>query len=230
MRRNIFITGGTGYLGRHLIPRLVERGHRVRALVRRGSERKLPEGCELLKGNALDKHSFSHLIAPSDTFVHLVGVPHPSPSKAPEFRAIDLESIRAAVPAALEAGIEHFVYVSVAQPAPIMKAYLEVRAEGERLIRESGLSATILRPWYVVGPGHRWPYLLLPVYKVLERLPSTRETAVRLGLVTIEQMIQALVAAIETPAHEVKLVGVQQVRAAGKAASLDEGRGLVASL
>jgi uncharacterized protein YbjT (DUF2867 family) len=212
MRRNIFIAGGTGYVGRRLIPRLLERGHTVRALVREGSRSKLPDGCCGLIGNALDRNSFAHLVSPSDTFVQLIGVPNPSPTKAKEFRAIDLESIRASVPAAVEAGIEHFIYVSVAQPAPIMGAYIEVRAQGERLIRESGLRATILRPWYVLGPGHRWPYLLIPVYWLLERLPSSRETAMRLGLVTLEQMIHALVTAIETPANDLKIIGVQEIK------------------
>jgi uncharacterized protein YbjT (DUF2867 family) len=213
MRRDIFITGGTGYLGRHLIPRLLERGHTLRALVRDGSQSKLPGGCATLIGNPLDRSSFAHLVAPSDTFVQLVGVPRPSPAKAREFREIDLESIRASVPAASEAGIEHFVYLSVAQPAPIMNAYIEVRAEGERLIREAGLTATILRPWYVLGPGHRWPYLLFPMYWLLERLPLTRESARRLGLVTIEQMIDALVATVEAPpARGVRTVGVQEIK------------------
>jgi hypothetical protein len=39
------------------------------------------------------------------------------------------------------------------------------------------MNATILRPWYVLGPGHQWPYLLLPMYKLMELLPSTREGA-----------------------------------------------------
>ena len=51
---------------------------------------------------------------------------------------------------------------------PMMKAYIQVRSECEAMIRESGMNATILRPWYVLGPGHRWPYLLLPVYKIME--------------------------------------------------------------
>src|SRR6266404_21922 len=52
--RNVFITGGTGYVGRALVPRLLERGHEVRSLVRRGSETRLPRGCEPVIGNALD--------------------------------------------------------------------------------------------------------------------------------------------------------------------------------
>jgi uncharacterized protein YbjT (DUF2867 family) len=212
--RRIFITGGTGYLGREVIPQLLKRGHEVRALVREGSESKLHAGCVAVNGNALDKETFAAKIAPSETFVHLVGVPRPSPAKAKQFREIDLVSIRASVPAAVEAGIKHFVYLSVAQPAPIMKAYQEVRREGEHLIRESGLRATILRPWYVLGPGHRWPYLLLPVYKAMELFPSTRESAQRLGLVTLAQMTNALLNAIETDSDGLRIYHVQQIRQA----------------
>ena len=91
---NVFITGGTGYIGRHLIPELLGRGHTVRALVRNGSERKLPAGVEAVRGDALDGTTFAGQIAPSDTFVQLVGVAHPSPSKANEFRSIDLVSVQ----------------------------------------------------------------------------------------------------------------------------------------
>jgi uncharacterized protein YbjT (DUF2867 family) len=90
-------------------------------------------------------------------------------------------------------GVTQLVYVTVAQPAPIMRAYLAVRAAGERMIKEAGLTATVLRPWYVLGPGHRWAMILVPLYKIAELVPATRETAKRLGLVTIEQMLGALV-------------------------------------
>jgi uncharacterized protein YbjT (DUF2867 family) len=212
VQRKIFITGGTGYMGRRLIPELLKQGHEVRALVRAGSESKLPPGCTPFTGDPLDKTSFVQHIKPADTFVQLVGVPRPSPAKAKQFRAIDLVSVRASVDAALEVGIEHFVYVSVAHPAPLMKAYIEVRSAGEAMIRESGMSATILRPWYVLGPGHRWPYALLPIYWILERLPSTRDSARRLGLVTYQQMINALLSAIENPGERFKILDVPKIR------------------
>lgn len=211
-RRRVFITGGTGYLGRALVAELLKRGHEVRALVRRGSEGKLPEGCEAVSGDPLDGASFAGAVAPSDTFVQLVGVPRPSPAKARQFREIDLVSGRASVNAARDANVKHFVYVSVAQPAPVMKAYQEVRAEVESLLRESGMRATVLRPWYVLGPGHRWPYLLLPFYKLMERLPSKRETARRLGLVTHAQMVAALVRAVEEPAADFRVVTVPEIK------------------
>ena len=210
--KNVFIAGGTGYIGQVLIPLLVERGHEVRALVRPGSERKLPPGCGAVIGNALDGSSFSQRVRPSDTFVQLVGVPHPSPAKADQFQSIDLASVRASVSAATRGGVKHFVYVSVAQPAPVMKAYQAVRAEGEKIIRDSGLNATILRPWYVLGPGHRWAYALLPMYWLFEQVPGTRETARRLGLVTLDQMVGALTKAVESPGDGVRIYDVSSIK------------------
>jgi len=210
--QSMFITGGTGYMGSRLIPRLLDRGHQVRALVRPQSQDKLPAGCTPILGNALEAKSYSEEVGPATTFVQLVGVPHPSPAKAAEFRSIDLVAGREAVAAAVTAGVDHFVYVSVAQPAPMMKAYLSVRAECETMIRESGLNATILRPWYVLGPGHRWPNVLIPAYWLMEQLPSTREGARRLGLVTMEHMLQALTGAIENPCRGVRILGVPEIR------------------
>ena len=212
MSRPVFIAGGTGYMGRSLIPALVERGHSVYAVVRAGSERKLAPGCTAVPGDVLDGSTYSRAIPLDATFVQLVGVPHPSPSKAAQFRAIDLVSAQAAVAAAQAAGVRHFVYVSVAHPAPAMKAYIQVREECEESIGRSGMNATILRPWYVLGPGHRWPYLLVPGYWLCERLPATRDGALRLGLVTLKQMVHALVAAVEAPASGIRIVDVPAIR------------------
>ncbi|PYR68020.1 MAG: epimerase [Acidobacteria bacterium] len=199
MTRDVFVTGGTGYIGRRLIEALLARGHRVRALVRPESAGRVPAGAITVVGNALEASSFAAAVTPADTIVHLVGTPHPSPSKAAEFQRVDRPSILATVEAARRAGAAHLVYVSVAHPAPVMHAYIEARSAGERAIADAGLTATILRPWYVLGPGHRWPYLLIPFYAVARLIPSKRESARRLGLVTLPQMVNALVRAVENP-------------------------------
>jgi len=211
-------------MGSSLIPALLQRGHRVRGLVRSASKGNLPSGCEVVSGDALDANTYKHLIRPSDTFIHLVGVAHPSPAKAAEFRSIDLVSAREAINAAADLGIAHFIYLSVAHPAPMMKAYIAVRTECEDLIQRRGLNATILRPWYVLGPGHKWPYALLPVYKVMEALPFTRAGAQRLGLVTLEQMIMALVAAVESPVQGLRIVGVPEIRTAQSSLAREQAR------
>jgi len=209
----VLITGGAGYLGRALIPALLARGHRVRALVRPGSEKKLPAGAEPVLGDPMRADHVARGLAGVDTVVHLVGVPKPSPAKARQFRAIDLVSIQASVIAAVKTQPRpHLVYLSVGQPAPVMKAYVSVRQAGEALIASAGLDATCLRPWYVLGPGHRWPILLLPVYALLKLFPATREGVERLGFVTLGQMLAALVQAVEQPAQGIRIMDVPAIK------------------
>ena len=209
---SICITGGTGYIGSRLIPLLLERGHDVRAVVRAGSEKKLPANASAIVADPLIENSYTESIRGCDTFVHLIGVPHPSPAKAAQFRAIDLPSIRVAARAAREAGVRHFIYLSVAQPAPMMQEFIAVRAQGEALVREGGMKATFVRPWYVLGPGHWWPYAILPFYWVAKLLPSTREGARRLDLISISQMLRALVWAVDHPPDGVCILDVPKIR------------------
>lgn len=196
---DILVTGGTGYIGQHLIPLLISRGHHVRVLARASSLNRVPAGATAVVGDALDADSVAAALRSDDSVIHLVGTPHPSPTKADQFDRIDLMSIRCTVAAAKRVGISHLVYVSVAQPAPVMAHYLWVRSLGETMIREAGLTASIVRPWYVLGPGHWWPKAVQPLYKLAEMIPATRATAERLGLVTIEQFVTAMVREVENP-------------------------------
>jgi uncharacterized protein YbjT (DUF2867 family) len=208
---SVFITGGTGYMGSRLVAMLVQRGHTVRALIRPTSAQKLPAGAQPVVGDALSS-DYIQQVPPCDTFIHLIGVSHPSPAKAGEFRSVDLVALRHAVNAAVAAKVRHFVYLSVAHPAPVMKSYIEVRQECETIIRESGLNSTILRPWYVLGPGHRWPYALLPIYWLAALVPATRESSQRLGLVTLNQMLNTLVFSAENPVNGIRVLEVPQIR------------------
>lgn len=197
--RDVLVTGGTGYVGRPLTAALVARGHRVRVLCRAASRDRVAAGARPMEGDALSPTAIAAAATDDGTLVHLVGTPHPSPAKAAEFERVDLASIRASVAAARAAGVAHLVYLSVAQPAPVMRAYVDARRRGEEAIAHGGITATIVRPWYVLGPGHRWPTVLVPIVKVLEWLPATREAARRLGFVTLAQMVAALVRAVEHP-------------------------------
>ncbi len=208
----ICITGGTGYIGSRLIPLLAGRGHQLRAVVRPGSENKLPAGVSPIVADPLTANSYTESLHGCDTFIHLIGVPHPSPAKAAQFRAIDLPSVQVAVKAARDAGIRHFIYLSVAQPGPMMHDFIAVRAEGEALLRTSRMKATFVRPWYVLGPGHWWPYAILPFYWIAELLPATRESARRLGLISISQMLRALVWAVDNPPDAVRILDVPKIR------------------
>jgi len=147
----VFVTGGTGYLGRALVPELLRRGHDLRLLVRPTAVVTVPPGAEMVVGDALRAETFAGTIPPADTVVHLVGTPKPSPAKAAQFRAVDLTSVEAAV---------------------------------------------------------------APMYAVLSMIPSTRDGAARLGLVTRRQIVSALVRSVERPPEGLRIVDVPEIRAA----------------
>lgn len=214
MGREVLISGITGFMGRAVAPVLVERGHRVTGLVRRGSEGRVPAGCGVASCDPFQSGSLAPLVPEGATYIHLIGARHPAPWKKDEFRAIDLGSARAAITAAATARAGHFIYLSVAQPAPLMKSYIRVRQEGEAALRDSGLRATVLRPWYVLGPGRQWPVVLIPFYKLCERIPATRDGAIRLGLVTLAEMVAALVNAVENPPEGVRVLNPADIRRA----------------
>ncbi len=201
-------------MGSRLAARLTSHGHQVSGIARETSAGKLPPCCKPIIANVLDAETWKRHVRPDHTIVHLVGTPHPSPAKAREFVEIDLRSVKEAVAAARFAGVQHFVYVSVAHPAPAMRAYIEVRIQCEAIIREAGLKATILRPWYVLGPGHRWPVALIPFYKIAALIPASAESARRLGLVTIDDMLAALVDAVEHPPSDTRILDVPAIRLA----------------
>ena len=200
-------------MGTRLIRRLLKDGHPVTALVRKGSEHKLPAGATPIIGDYFDPATFYQYIPEGSVFVQLLGVAHPSPKKAQQFRDIDLTSVRASVIAAKEAAVSHFIYVSVAMaPSKIMAAYQAVRKEGEEFCVAEKLNCTFIRPWYVLGPGHYWPILLLPIYGIAELVPSWRKKARAMGLVTIGQMIRTLVSVVKQPPQPVRILEIKDIQ------------------
>ncbi len=175
----VFVAGGTGYPGSRLIPLLARRGYSILALVRPGSERKLPVGAVSISGRG--------------------GGPR---------GALRQRERRAA-------GAGHEVLSAGPRAA-------RTRARGEGMIRSGfvesrGGTATILRPWYVLGPGPMWPHLLRPLYAFWERIPATAETTRRIGLVRLPEMLASLADAVgdPPPARTVRIVDVPAIRAGG---------------
>jgi uncharacterized protein YbjT (DUF2867 family) len=212
--KQVFITGGTGYMGRRLIKLLLQRGYSVTSLVRDGSVGKLPDGCSFTVGNPFNDSTFVKDISAGAIFIQLLGVAHPGPSKKELFRKIDLASVKASAKAAKKAGVQHFIYVSVAQtPTNIMKDYQQCRAEGEAAILDTQIPATFIRPWYVVGPGHYWPLLFTPMMKIMEWIPPTSAKARALRLVTLKQMLHALIYAVENmPVNGLEVIEIDSIR------------------
>ena len=216
LNKPVFITGGSGYIGSRLIKKLLRRNYHVIALVRKGSEHKIPPGAQIVIGNPFDLRTFAENIPTGSIFIQLLGVSHPSLKKARLFEEIDLKSVKASADAAARVGVSHFIYVSVVMSETrIMKAYQEVRKKGEQYCLSKNLNCTFIRPWYVLGPGHWWPVLLLPFYGVAELFPSLRQKVRAKALVTIDQMLNVLISAVEQFPASKSVFEIRDIRHAG---------------
>ena len=220
MSRAILIAGATGFIGRASALSLIARGHRVEALVRAPSVPRVPSGAMVEIGDALDAVALKNRLTPAHTLVALVGTAHPAPWKKDRFETIDRAAGLAAVQAVQESGARHLIYLSVAQPAPVMRSYINVRAEVEAAIHKARLNATVLRPWYVLGPGHQWPRLLSPIYWVFGSQSATRSSARRLGLLALPEMVEAIARAVENPPTGVRIWDVSTIRAVARGGAL----------
>jgi len=187
----ILVTGATGFLGHNLCPYLVERGHRVRALVRPTSDCSSlkPLGVELTQGDILDPRSVEDAADGCRAVVHAAGR-FRFWGRREDFFSTNVEGTRNLLEAARRAGVERFVYVStvavVGRPPPEeviteetpchpQDAYQESKLEAERLVlachREHGLPAVILRPGAYYGPWGRYGFNRLFFEDPLKGLP-----------------------------------------------------------
>ena len=83
----------------------------------------------------------------------------------------------------------------------------EARLQGEEAVLAIwAYVCTFIRPWYVVGPGHYWPLLFQPVFKLLEVIPSTSARAKALALVSLKQMLLTLRNAVINIPQEMNII------------------------
>ncbi|UKK86284.1 NAD(P)H-binding protein [Sphingopyxis sp. BSN-002] len=144
------MTGATGFVGGATLRQAVAAGWHVRALTRRVQEAR--EGVTWVSG-ALDNHgSLAELATESDVVLHIAGVVN-VPTRA-DFEAGNATATANVVEAARAAGVRRFVHVSsLAAREPGLSNYGWSKAQAEKVVEQSGLDWTIIRPPAVFGPG-----------------------------------------------------------------------------
>ena len=209
----IFITGGTGYLGRRIIKKLVQQGHDVTALVTKGSEAKLPAGTRAIIADPFDATTFQQWIPRGAVYIQLPEASLLSSRKKQSSQQSHLRSVKASVNAAVHSGVSHFIYVRVAMfESGNGKNGQSVCREGEAYLQSKGLVCTVIRPWYVLGPGHWWPVLLLPLYGIARIVPSWKQKAEQRSLVTLSQMMDTLLKAIASPPQKLRVFEIKHIK------------------
>ncbi len=150
----IFLTGGSGFVGGHVVHELRGRDLPVRCLVRnpRRGSKLAALGAELAEGDMTDPASLRRSVAGAETVVHLVAIRQ---GRDEQFRRVMVDGTRDLLAAAEEAGVRRFVHMSALGTSEVTKdlvPYFRAKWETEQLVRASGLPHVIFRPSFIFGP------------------------------------------------------------------------------
>ena len=188
------ITGGTGFVGSHLIDAALAAGHEVQALARRDQ----PERPDLawIAGDLANRDALKRLVEGADAIIHVAGTI--SARDAVGFEAGNVTGTLAMLAAATAGGLHRFVHVSsLAAREPKLSLYGGSKARAEELVRSSGLDWAIVRPPAVYGPGDKETLELFRMAKLGVMLMPPKG---RLSVVHVDDLSKLLLSLAEPTA------------------------------
>jgi NADH dehydrogenase len=149
----ILVTGGTGFVGGHVVHELRGRGLPVRCLVRdpRRASKLAAWGCELVQGDMTDVAALGRAADGAEAVVHLVAIRQ---GRERDFQRVMVDGTRDLLTAARNAGVGRFVHMSAlgtSEQTKDLVPYYRAKWETEELVRASGIPHVILRPSFVFG-------------------------------------------------------------------------------
>ena len=182
------ITGGTGFVGAHLIDAALAAGHQATALTRRAQPAR--EGLTWIAGDLADRAALEALVAGADAIIHVAGVL--KARDAAGFELGNVEGTKLLLAAAQAADTRRFILVSsLAAREPRLSLYGASKAKAEGLVEQSGLDWTIVRPPAVYGPGDRET---LDLFKMARGGQIFMPPAGRLSLIHVDDLAALLLA------------------------------------
>ena len=197
----VFITGATGFVGKHIAGRLVEDGHELKCLVRSESSEEAwfldGLGAQLFVGDITVPEPVALAAEGSDAVVHLVGIIFER--RGVSFRQVHVEGTRNALAAARDAGARRFVHMSaLGTSAEATSEYHRTKWAAEENVRGSGLEYTIFRPSIIYGPGSEFIELLEGQIRRLPVVPVIGDGLYRMQPVSVFDVAACFSASLES--------------------------------
>jgi NADH dehydrogenase len=196
----VFVTGGTGFVGRSVIQALRAHGHVARCLVRRGSEGDLKglEAIERVEGDVLARGSLPDAMSGCDAIIHLVGIIRERPARGVTFQALHVEATENVIGAAVDAGVRRLLHMSaLGTHAQARSRYYQTKWQAEEAVRRSDLDWTIIRPSIIYGPGDRFVSLLARLVRRLPVVPVIGSGEARLQPVSVHVVAEGFVRGLD---------------------------------
>ena len=206
--KRILVTGATGFVGRHVVPCLVESGHAVRILAR-GPVRQhlLPDGVEVSYASLTDQEGLEAALSGIDAVVHLVAIIRERGEAT--FDSVNHLGTARLVKAALSAGVSRFVLMGAIGAVDDPRfPYLQSKWRGEQALIQSGIPYTILRGSIIFGEGDEFINALGGLVRVFPLVPVIGRGKVRFQAIHVEDVAHSIARTLELDETENRIIEI----------------------
>ncbi len=208
----IVVLGGTGFVGRHMVPRLQADGHRISVLSRNRDlnrelgvlPRVMVENCDVH-----DRPALTRQFEGADAVINLVGILNESGSDGSGFRRAHVELTETVIAACKAAKVPRLLQMSALRAGEGASHYLRTRADAESRVRDSRLAWTMFRPSVIFGRGDGLFFRFASLLRIAPVLPLARANA-RFAPVYVGDVAEAFARALAHPhsiGHTYELFG-----------------------
>ncbi|WP_396616068.1 complex I NDUFA9 subunit family protein [Lysobacter soli] len=200
-QRHVVILGGTGFVGRHLVARLLQGGDRVTVLSRGvdAAKRRLkPQGASLIEGDVADVDFLAAVLDDADAVVNLIGILNEKGDRGDGFERVFVGITDALIDAMQRMGVRRLLQMSALNAGRGDSHYLQARGRAEQHVRASGLDWTLLRPSVIAGPGDGLFCRFDGLLKFAPVLPIGRADA-RFQPVWVGDVVEAFAKTLDEP-------------------------------
>lgn len=202
----IFVTGGTGFVGRVVVRQLQSVGNKIYCLVRNpGRARQvLPPEVELQQGDLTDPEGFKPALKECEAVIHLVGIIFEKGRST--FERIHIKGTADLLTAASEARVTRFVHMSALGSRPgAVSRYHQTKYKAEQAVIQSGMDWTIFRPSIIYGPRDQFVNVLARVIRWAPVIPIIGAGEGRLQPISVDNVAACFALAVGNPASHRKI-------------------------
>jgi uncharacterized protein YbjT (DUF2867 family) len=195
----IFVAGGTGFVGEHLVKAVREKGHEVSLLVHRRSSH--AASCiNQIEGDVTSRETFEQAVTGCDAVINLVGIIREFPLRGVTFERLHVQATANMLAATRTAGIRRYLQMSALGTRPdAVSHYHQTKFRAEELVRSSGLDATILRPLLIYGPKDNFVTMLAGQLRLAPVMPVIGNGSYRLQPIHVDDVARCFALALEMP-------------------------------